>query len=72
MLARDLLRLDPGFQARVADALLAQPGDARSPHSVALAGVPLIRPGTTPGVLPPATTPGTPTCQGEKEASCPD
>jgi hypothetical protein len=66
MLARDLLRLDPGLQARVVGALLAQPGDARSPHSIALAGVPLIRPGMTPGALPPATAPGTPACQGEK------
>jgi hypothetical protein len=71
MLARDLLRLDPGFQARVADALLAQPGDARSPHSVALAGVPLIRPGMTPGA-PTPTTPDAPACQGEKEEPCPD
>jgi hypothetical protein len=70
-LARDLLLLDPGFQARVADALLAQSGDARSLHSVALAGVPLIRPGMTQRTLPPITTPGTPACQGEEE-SCPD
>jgi hypothetical protein len=56
LIARDLLRLDPGFEERVARALLSQPGDARNPHSVALPGVPLIRSGMAPGAPPPPAT----------------